>query len=848
MPDEIRCPMCGKSNPADAEVCHSCQAQLKPVNFSAPDSGKPDGDLDWLRDIEAFNSSQPNKQADSEPPDWLNRIRQRSRIEEQLASMQPGSQTPEQKETPKPFEGGEDWLSTLSSAGEDETGWLNQLRDEGVGNDDISPFTEPISDVSEPQEEPLENSSQDVEERLSAFTDLEEKPSGATSPFIENEAIEDQEPASIAETESAEGKAEAPEKEEIPDWLLSLTASPEKSAAEEASATEVIPSWLEESTPAEPERKEEDEEAIPDWLAQANGQEQSPPAGLEGEEFGMPDWLKEISEEVEKPAPTGEEEKEILNAGLAAAMSIPEEAAQDQFETISEESVKAEIPQAEADQGDWLKNLEDELAQMDLAEESEHAEETGQVLPEEAAHPFESTAFSGADIPNWEEGGAEEDLSGQPFLDESGLLAAEPVENEAFPFMGDDIPDWLGDAEVAPLENAIEAAVPAEEKADLAPGEMPGWLKALRPVEAVTPQKPLEEKPQKIEAMGPLAGLQGILPAENMALRYRKPPIYSTRLKANEKQREHAALLEEVIANERQPRAIKRERANAPRAIIRIILALLLIAVVVGTLTIAPGSTAGTVSVPAGATQFHETLESVELDGPVLLAVEYAPGYSGEMRFAATAAVRKLLERGASVALISTLSTGPVLGEDLLRQAAELPGISISLAEQTANMGFLPAGITSLQQFASRPQQAVRYGLSSALDGQPVWSNPVLNGVNNLDDFSLVLVITDSVDSARAWIEQVEPALNEAPLLVVSSAQAAPMLEPYVQSGQVDGMLSGVTGGMAYEQLSQVSGTARTVRGAYQAGMAAGVVVLLLGLVLGIITSVFSRSSGRREA
>ena len=52
---EIRCPMCGKPNPENLDICQYCQARLKPLIASTPsDSIIPD-----------------QSNSDSELPDWF---------------------------------------------------------------------------------------------------------------------------------------------------------------------------------------------------------------------------------------------------------------------------------------------------------------------------------------------------------------------------------------------------------------------------------------------------------------------------------------------------------------------------------------------------------------------------------------------------------------------------------------------------------------------------------------------------------------------------------------------------------------------------------------------------------
>ena len=65
----------------------------------------------------------------------------------------------------------------------------------------------------------------------------------------------------------------------------------------------------------------------------------------------------------------------------------------------------------------------------------------------------------------------------------------------------------------------------------------------------------------------------------------------------------------------------------------------------------------------------------------------------------------------------------------------------------------------------------------------------------------MVLVITDDADTARGWIEQVQPKLvdplSPTPMTMVVSAQAEPLVYPsYLPfPKQVDGLVSGIAGG-----------------------------------------------------
>jgi len=83
-----------------------------------------------------------------------------------------------------------------------------------------------------------------------------------------------------------------------------------------------------------------------------------------------------------------------------------------------------------------------------------------------------------------------------------------------------------------------------------------------------------------------------------------------------------------------------------------------------------------------------------------------------------------------------------------------------------------------------------------------------LKDVALMKDFGAVIVFTDKAETARVWVEQLQPLLGDTPLLIVASAQASPLIHPYYQSGQVDGLVSGMAGGLIYESILGAEGDA----------------------------------------
>ncbi len=783
MADEIFCPMCGRSNPADAEICWSCQARLKPLEASKP--------------------------ADDFTPDWLSGLRGSAAQENEPA---PGEPAAEDADIP-------DWLARMRQPGQDDQ---PQPSDAAAGGD----LPEWMRDMQSQAETPAEPAGQDLPEWMQDRPAEADWMSGTRS----------QEPPT-AEPPAAQGTDS--------DWLASLAnwdaqdtpadqpaESPVAEPSDQDDWVAKLSGW-EAGEPAEPFKAETPQPEGEDWLASFAdhpGAEAAP--GLEAQAENA-EWLASLGDQSAEETAPGSPQEQESGAQVFSWNDLPEA----EFPTGS--ALTGQLP-------DWLAQppaasadhqppfVEDENTPEEEREPGGFGplstppfseEVTTPALPEEET-PDWLKAFT-ADLP-----GGESAAEGQP-AEEPPALSEEETE-AVLPFASTEVPDWLGE----PAADETPAASTAlEGSEDLAMAQLPGWLAAMRPVETVVPQNaPQVEKDDRIEKAGPLAGIVGALPGESLVTQVRKPDAYSARLQVSERQQQQAALIEAMLSEEARPQPARGERSHVPDRVMRLIIALVLLAVVLLPLL------SGMHAMPLpdlfqpDTVAFHNQVEDLAAETPVLLAVEYEPGFSGELQLAAGPVIQHLGARNTRLTLISTSPSGPVLAENLLRSTAATQSLRIS------NLGFLPGGTAGLQEFASQPRLATQYGL----DGTPAWGSNALEGVEGLSNFGAVIVLTENAETARAWIEQVQPRLGSVPLLMVVSAQAAPMVQPYLDSGQVQGLVSGMSGGTMYAQISSQTGRWLDYWDAYQFGIFTAIAFILLGAVIQIISTLMRRPARKK--
>jgi hypothetical protein len=222
----------------------------------------------------------------------------------------------------------------------------------------------------------------------------------------------------------------------------------------------------------------------------------------------------------------------------------------------------------------------------------------------------------------------------------------------------------------------------------------------------------------------------------------------------------------------------------------------------------------------------------------VLLAFDYEPGFSGEMSAAASPVISHLMAQNAQIVVVSTTPSGPAMADRLLSEVASAGAVGYSLDSRVVNLGFLPGGTISLLEFVRQPQ----FAAPVTITGELAWEETFLSGIDRFQDFSQVIVLTDSAETGRAWVEQIWPQSREVPLFMIASAQAAPMLIPYLNvagkpnSGQIDGMVSGLMGGAQYGWFAgQINNPASRYWASYQIGIVLAVVLVLAGgLISGI--------------
>jgi len=955
---EIRCPMCGRANPEEHDVCEFCGARLKPLTgalAAANDEPIHPGDEptpkstselektlpEWLRNLRKGDEESPGESGpeltsqgeaadDDEFFEHLAALStQAGSPDEKPAESQPGESpptddflsplaglgtappAPEPEATPEaPKSAEEDFLAGLSavaaapsseeaatpsSAADESTDWLAGLSSAEAEEEETPEWLKNITGqieqqapaASEPAGEEIDWRGQlegqketaavpppQAEPEWTGFHGEPELP-GPEAPerpaeseeslaWLRNlEAQATGTPASAPAVE--EGPEPAPSAGETPDWLSGLgtgadtpAPAPAETSGETPVAGEEVPEWLKGLQGPElpgAARTQPTEEDVPEWLKPAaaagatmsTGEPEAEPAAPAPAEE-VPDWLAGMAaagatmSEVEPEAPAemsaGAEEAEIpdwlMPATLAAATTVSQKPDEPAPSEAPEAPTAETPPQEEGGVPDWVKAATLAGATMVTRKPEEPAAPLETAAAETAVEPptlvGARASEAEGETPDWMKGLAAGAAAGAAVsaMRESPEAAGE----ELFPAS---MPDWLSEIKPA-QEGEAPPALPAGEPA-ISEGQLPSWVRAMRPVEAAAGEAAGPEEEQFVEESGPLSGFSNVLPAAVGAVGARRVSAYPNKLLVNESQQGQIELLERLVAGERTAKTVGARPRISSNRMLRWGIAALLLAFVLLPIIFSTQLTPTAKLIPPELNATINAINDLPPGAVVLVVVDYEPAFSGELEAAATPLLDQLRLKGATVVFVSSSATGSALADRLVAGVdADLSGAA---PQQYVNLGYLTGGASGVTNFVTNPAGAAPHTIA----GAPAWQMPPLEGFQSLGDFDAMVVLADSSDTGAIWIEQSRTALGTSPLLMAISAQAEPMLQPYYDSEQVQGMVTGLAGGVAYEQSNGIRSVGSDYWDPYSVGFLVADFIVAVGGVMALLAAWQARRS-----
>ena len=591
------------------------------------------------------------------------------------------------------------------------------------------------------------------------------------------------------------------------------------------------------------------EEEVPEWLARIRRLKQAdeldqPYRPSDWIDEDQPDWLvklqqpvvEETPETAETSTPAGKFKKPALDESLQIH-NLPRES--DDSEEYIASLLNAITPAASVDRLRTPGGELEELVENGVDNQSAQI----QPLPagSEDRDDLESDALSsGVEIPVYIE---------EPAQEPEPAVNTEPAQELPFPLFVDNLPDWLSTEETtkeSSIEGKLDADITAGEISEqkIEKGQLPAWLQSLRPGAARSIEESASESTPVLDDRGVLAGIAGTLPGANLSGRVIKPVDFAQELRATAQQRKNADLFQSLLQAPDEPVVMSTDQKTASPAgrFVRFIVTILVLLAVILPILLPGFSVIVPVLFPTEVVNTLGTIQALSADKPVLVAAHFEAGLAGEIDWTAQPVLKQLVSRGIPLALTSTNVQGFTVLQDMVAQAVGNDPV-YSLDINVMNLGYLPGGSIGMGALVNDPLKTLPF----TTDLQPVSESAVFGTLNSLSDLGALIILTDNPEFARIWVEQVDGGNAGLPILAVVSSQAAPLVQPYFASGQINGYISGMSGALFYEMLTMRAGSATARFNSYQLSLLLVAVLIFAGGTVSLILA-SPHSAKKKEA
>jgi hypothetical protein len=214
----------------------------------------------------------------------------------------------------------------------------------------------------------------------------------------------------------------------------------------------------------------------------------------------------------------------------------------------------------------------------------------------------------------------------------------------------------------------------------------------------------------------------------------------------------------------------------------------------------------------------YDALEALPSGSRVLVACDYDPGSEPELQPMAEASFRYFAERGLRFIIIGLWPQGSLQankalssineieegflmeGTDTLRFGSELIAIgseTLHYGIDFINLGYQAGNELVIQRMGSSVKASVP---NEAKYGRPIEQFPIMQGLNKLSDFDFILNLSAGYPGTIEWVQFAVDRFH-VPCGAGNTAVQAPQVYPYLDTGQLSGLMGGMKGGAEFESL-----------------------------------------------
>jgi len=204
----------------------------------------------------------------------------------------------------------------------------------------------------------------------------------------------------------------------------------------------------------------------------------------------------------------------------------------------------------------------------------------------------------------------------------------------------------------------------------------------------------------------------------------------------------------------------------------------------------------------------YDELDKLQPGSKVLAMFDYDPPSAPELQPMADAFIRYCFHRDLKVIIMGLWPQGPQQANMAIEAAFDFdPELQdqVKYGENYVNLGF-----QSGNEFVIlRMGESFKAMFPSDIYGTPYDSIPIMRNVKNYSNIDYAMNFSAGKPGTQEWVQGAVDRFG-LHMSAGNTAVQAPMIYPYLQAGQIDGLLGGMAGAAEFEELTGYTGKAST--------------------------------------
>ena len=232
----------------------------------------------------------------------------------------------------------------------------------------------------------------------------------------------------------------------------------------------------------------------------------------------------------------------------------------------------------------------------------------------------------------------------------------------------------------------------------------------------------------------------------------------------------------------------------------------------------------------------YDSIEKLPVGSKVLLSVEYSPSTRPENHPMTSSILRHLFKNDHKVFITCIWPDGQFMAQDAINQVAKKE-FNKTYGIDYVFLGFRPGNEAVVKGIVSNLRKLYTVDVYQ----KKIDEIPLMKGINNFKDFDFLFSSSAGFPGTIEWVQYASDPTGIPMASGVTSIQVNEVM-PYVQAGQMVGVLAGMPGAAEYEALINQKGSATSGMDAQSVAH----LVIVLFIILGNVSFFIERNRSKK--